>query len=115
MKSRRSRRSEWWTRYSRYLKSPEWKEKRQRLYLDRNGRCEDCGRKLGGEYHAHHKTYARVGNEDLDDLALLCDRCHQKKHPNKKIARKKKPHIKRLAFVFALLVPLALVLLSILF
>lgn len=99
MKSQRSNRSEWWNRYSRYLKSPEWRALRKRLYKDRDGRCEDCGKKLRGKYHAHHETYQRVGNEDLEDLVLLCDRCHQKRHPNKKITRKKKLHIKKSSLV----------------
>ena len=99
MKSQNSSRSDWWTRYSAYLKSPEWKKKRQRLYRDRKGRCEDCGKKLRGKYHAHHKTYERVGNEDPEDLALLCDRCHQKRHPDKKIVRKKKLHIRKSSLV----------------
>lgn len=95
MKSQGSSRSDWWTRYSSYLKSSEWEAKRQRLYRDRKGRCEDCGKKLRGGYHAHHSTYARVGNEDLGDLVLLCERCHQKRHPGKKIARKKKLRIRK--------------------
>jgi 5-methylcytosine-specific restriction endonuclease McrA len=93
MRHRKSSRSGWWTRYSQYLKSPEWKEKRQRLYRDRKGRCEDCGKKLGSGFHAHHKTYERVGNESLDDLALLCDTCHQKRHPNKRIGKKRKRRV----------------------
>lgn len=95
MKSQGSSRSDWWTRYSSYLKSSEWKAKRQRLYRDRKGRCEDCGKKLKSKYHAHHSTYARAGNEDLGDLVLLCERCHQKRHPGKKIARKKKLRIRK--------------------
>ena len=99
MKSQVSSRSDWWARYSSYLKSSEWKAKRQRLYRDRKGRCEDCGKKLKSKYHAHHSTYARVGNEDLGDLVLLCERCHQKRHPDKKIARKKKLHISKSSLV----------------
>jgi 5-methylcytosine-specific restriction endonuclease McrA len=114
MKSQRSNRSDWWSRYRAYLKSPEWKAKRQRLYRDRKGRCEDCYKKLGKRFHAHHESYERVGDEDLDDLRLLCTKCHQKRHPNKNITRKKKPHIKRLVFAFALLVLLVLVLPAIL-
>lgn len=90
MRYRKSSRSEWWARYSQYLKSPEWKKKRQRLYRDRKGRCEDCGKKLGSHYHAHHMTYSNVGNEDLEDLRLLCTSCHQKRHPDKKITKKKR-------------------------
>ena len=111
MKSQRSSRSEWWSNYSRYLKSPEWRALRRRLYKDRDGRCEDCGKNLRGKYHAHHETYARVGNEDLGDLVLLCERCHQKRHPGKKIARKKKLRIRKSSLVFiAVFMVIALVL-----
>jgi len=93
MKSQRSSRSEWWSNYSRYLKSPEWRALRKRLYKDRGGKCEDCGKKLKSHYHAHHRTYARMGCESLDDLTLLCTGCHQKRHPNKKIGRKRKRRV----------------------
>lgn len=112
MKSRKSSRSDWWTRYSEYLKSPEWKAKRQRLYRDRNGRCQDCGKKLKSKYHAHHSTYARVGNEDLGDLVLLCERCHQERHPDKKIARRKKLHIRKSSLVLVVALVVTTLLLS---
>jgi len=112
MKSQRSSRSEWWNNYSRYLKSPEWRTLRRRLYKDRDGKCEDCGKKLKSHYHAHHETYVRMGHEDLRDLTLLCTQCHQRRHPDKKITRKKKPRIRKSSLL--LLALLALFLLSIL-
>lgn len=52
----------------------------------RNGRrataqCEECG--LRDDWRAvniHHLTYARLGREDLADLAILCAGCHQETH-----------------------------------
>jgi len=55
---------------------------------------------LKGGYYAHHSQYGRVVNEDLGDLVLLGERCHQKRHPGKKIARKKKLHIRKSSLVF---------------
>lgn len=89
MKSQRSSRSEWWRNYSNYLKSPQWRALRRRLYQERGGRCSDCGVKLGSRYEVHHKTYVRVGDEDLDDLDLLCLKCHRKRHPGKKLRRRR--------------------------
>ena len=34
----------------------------------------------GKGLHAHHKTYARFGNENVDDLVTLCTRCHRRRH-----------------------------------
>lgn len=106
-----SSRSDWWIRYSEYLKSPEWKAKRKRLYRDRGGRCEDCGKKLKSHYHAHHKTYERVGNEDLDDLELLCTKCHEKRHPGKKLTRRKRARKSSLSLLLLALAALSTLLL----
>jgi hypothetical protein len=55
-----------------------------------------------------------VGNESLDDLALLCDTCHQKRHPNKRITGKRKRRIKSRPFLAFSLASLLLFLLAIL-
>lgn len=60
--------------YELYLKTDEWREKRE-LALERDGyRCRLCDTRE--QLHVHHRTYARRGNERLDDLTTLCDRCH---------------------------------------
>lgn len=64
--------------YKKYIKSKKWKQKRQDL-IDKIGyECEQCGH--NHKLHVHHKTYERLGNELLDDLQLLCWRCHMSKH-----------------------------------
>lgn len=75
-------------RYAEYLRSNEWWQKRWVMYYARGERddlgryrCEHCG----GYFHkcrteVHHKTYERVGNEELDDLEILCESCHGKHH-----------------------------------
>jgi hypothetical protein len=64
--------------YQRYLRCKHWLITR-RLVLERaNSRCEICR-----ECHAsevHHKTYQRVGRENLDDLLAVCERCHKIQH-----------------------------------
>ena len=59
--------------YLRYLRSPEWQARRRAVWSRAKGRCERCG---APGRDVHHLTYERVGAERLDDLRLLCRRCH---------------------------------------
>ena len=64
--------------YYEYLKSPEWKEKRQ-LVMDRAGYiCEGCLQSRAN--NVHHKTYANIYNEFLFELVALCRQCHESIH-----------------------------------
>jgi 5-methylcytosine-specific restriction endonuclease McrA len=65
--------------YALSLKTDNWKEVRQKI-LVRDRCCVDCGSKLYLE--VHHLTYKNKGNEleNLQDLILLCSKCHQKRH-----------------------------------
>jgi 5-methylcytosine-specific restriction endonuclease McrA len=59
-----------------YTKTVKWKNKRK-AKLDQVGRrCERCG-SVTGRMDVHHKTYDRLGNERLEDLIVLCTRCHE--------------------------------------
>ena len=68
----------WLERYKRYLQSDEWKEKREKIMVFWDFKCALCFSPRG--LQVHHRTYARVGNERLQDLILLCNRCHGKFH-----------------------------------
>lgn len=64
--------------YREYLNSPEWQAKR-RLALEQAGwRCKVCNSTT--RLQVHHRTYDRVGNEELCDLTVLCATCHQLFH-----------------------------------
>ncbi len=65
-------------KYREYLLSPEWRNKRKEVLIDRNNKCERCG--SNNRLEVHHKTYERIFNEDLSDLELLCKPCHKKEH-----------------------------------
>lgn len=72
------------TEYARYLQSPEWQERRQQKIEEVGNRCERCDlpRWLAEiaydqDLNVHHRTYARRGSENLDDLEVLCRRCHE--------------------------------------
>lgn len=67
--------------YRQYLSSPEWEDIRQRLFNARGKQCEECGSKRRIE--VHHLTYDNIGKERLEDLQILCRKCHHGKHPDK--------------------------------
>ena len=70
-------------KYQRYLRSPQWQEKRRQLFLERGRLCESCGldmEELNIEPDVHHKTYATIYREKLEHLQVLCRKCHNKKH-----------------------------------
>ncbi len=72
------KKAHWKDAYFDYLKSKEWLSVRIRLFKLRGRKCEDCGAtKL---LQVHHITYARLFNESLSDLKILCDSCHKLEH-----------------------------------
>lgn len=66
------------TTYEEYLKSPQWRATRLRLFAIRGRKCERCASKYRIE--VHHLTYTRIGQERPSDLQILCHACHQKTH-----------------------------------
>lgn len=72
---------EWRCARAWYMNSSVWKEKRkERLELDGH-RCVDCG--ATEKLMAHHLTYVRIGQEEMDDLITLCKHCHPKRPKSK--------------------------------
>ena len=66
------------TKYERYLRSNEWRSKRnQRLKIDGH-KCVYCGAKE--HLNVHHLTYENVGHEKMCDLITLCQECHTRLH-----------------------------------
>ena len=61
--------------YDRYIHSAAWREKADRRLEADSHVCQVCG---SAATDVHHLTYDRFGHEDLDDLASLCRKCHQK-------------------------------------
>lgn len=68
-------------KYKNYMRSDEWKAKREeRLEVD-NYSCAMCGRDLSRcKLQVHHITYKNLGNEQLNDLVTVCGSCHKKLH-----------------------------------
>lgn len=75
---RRHRPRYWQHAYTTYIASKEWAEKRARLFKLRGRACEQCA--SVDDLEVHHKTYERFGDEDDDDLCVLCEECHEKEH-----------------------------------
>jgi len=63
--------------YNQYLRDPHWKLTREAV-LRRDKACTRCG--TTENLQVHHKTYAHVGNEPLEDLITLCKGCHNLEH-----------------------------------
>ena len=70
------------TSYNDYLASPLWKNIRQVIYRRDFGTCQVCQQK---GTQVHHLSYAPkvMDGQDLTQLILLCDDCHNEKHPCK--------------------------------
>jgi len=66
-------------RYQEYLTHPlsPWHKLRAQVNA-RDKVCRVCAK--SGMMDVHHLTYARIGQEPLDDLILLCRDCHAKMH-----------------------------------
>jgi hypothetical protein len=61
------------------MQSPKWALTRQIKLENANWQCERCGRRQldGWILQCHHWTYERLGNEDPDDLEILCEEHHR--------------------------------------
>ena len=61
--------------YKEYLVGTTWQEKRK-LALDRaKNRCQLCNSRKNLEVH-HRKYPTILGQEPVEDLTVLCHRCH---------------------------------------
>ena len=63
--------------YDAALRSPRWRALKDTKEKIVGSVCEICGRGTLEPLELHHKTYARLGNEELDDVLLLCGSCHR--------------------------------------
>ncbi len=75
--------NQWWENYSAYLKTDQWKHKRQQVLERENFLCQGCH--YAKAVHVHHTTYDNLGDELLFQLVALCVQCHSKLHPEKSL------------------------------
>ncbi|MDE0636585.1 MAG: HNH endonuclease signature motif containing protein [Candidatus Poribacteria bacterium] len=67
------------TDYQKYMRSKEWKAKRQEKLEACDHKCEcegGCYRKATQIHHLHYDT---LGDESMEDLQALCPKCHMQK------------------------------------
>lgn len=64
--------------YKEYIKTQEWKEKRDLCIKLANYQCNRCGCKH--QLQAHHLTYKNIFKEKQEDIECLCRKYHQKEH-----------------------------------
>lgn len=62
--------------YRAYLRSPEWRQARQRILSRAGLRCERCN-SYGDGLDVHHLRYDNLGHEPDSDLEVLCWKCHK--------------------------------------
>lgn len=68
--------------YAEQLKSPMWQRKRLQVLEMHNFSCENCG-DSESTLHVHHKLYIKgrmAWDYNADQLASLCESCHQAEH-----------------------------------
>ena len=65
-------------RFEEYLKTPEWKTRRSRALIRAGNRCQVCTNT--DRLEVHHRSYERFGDELLEDLVVMCRKCHQHFH-----------------------------------
>ena len=61
-----------------YMQSEKWRTLRFSRLMIAQYKCESCG-----SFHnlnLHHVTYERLTQEELEDVAILCEACHTKLH-----------------------------------
>jgi len=76
--------------YAEYLASDHWRDIHKRYrQSNRPQRCA-CGA-VGTQLH--HLTYVRLGAERLDDLILVCKRCHRQIHHKSPRSSPKRPPV----------------------
>ena len=65
--------------YIQYLETDHWKSVRENKLKEANYKCQLCSKK-DIELHVHHNTYENIGNEEMNDLIVLCKYCHSRFH-----------------------------------
>lgn len=64
--------------YEEYLQTPEWLGKRELALQKADNHCQVCNSIIN--LQVHHRTYENLGNENLQDLVVLCNDCHELYH-----------------------------------
>lgn len=75
--------------YYSYIQSEEWRQRANAAKHRAGHRCQVCNRPSRDvTLDAHHRTYERLGNEDPDDITVLCRNCHELYETSRKMKQK---------------------------
>lgn len=76
--NREEEREEYREEYYNYLRSKEWKIKRQHVLIRDKYICQDCGETAT---QVQHITYANLHTKyEENDCIYLCENCHKLRH-----------------------------------
>lgn len=62
-----------------YLRSDHWRSLREQAFEKYGRICHECKRR--GRMDVHHLNYRSIFDVSVDDLQVLCRKCHRKEHP----------------------------------
>lgn len=65
--------------YTKYINSTEWASRKASYYETHHKECRSCGAD-DKEIHLHHRSYARIYQEEDGDLIPMCIDCHAMLH-----------------------------------
>lgn len=64
--------------YISYINSSRWKKKRQQRLEISDYKCDLCGiSKWSAKLEVHHQHYENFMNERMEDLMVVCPKCHE--------------------------------------
>jgi len=69
----------WWENYDEYLKSPEWKAIRTRIFARDRSKCLACGNHADAVHHRGYDKETMIGQR-LHMLISVCRECHEHIH-----------------------------------
>src|SRR5438128_393050 len=71
--------------YRARIASSGWERMRIERIAASYGKCEGCRRYLPNELQLHHLHYRTLGNEQPEDLDLLCRKCHERADASRRV------------------------------
>src|SRR5262245_26223601 len=77
--------------YADYLLTEHWLSVREAAIKRSGGQCQLC--RSVERLEVHHNSYANFGNEQAEDLIVLCHDCHAKFHDKQQPAALRGPGI----------------------
>lgn len=72
--------------YEEYLRTPEWRIRRERKLEQADYRCQFCNRHKSS-LDVHHRTYENRGEELDTDLIVVCRDCHSTFHKHRRLRK----------------------------